>query len=302
MKTSFLAHGKVILIGEHSVVYGYNALAMPIMSLHIKTTVEPATQMWMDTAHYQGSFFMAPSEYDGLKYVVKTMLEKANSTETLKITYTGEIPIERGLGSSATVALATTRAMNDYFKLNLSENEIIAITNHAEMINHGKASGLDAATVNSNYLVFFNKKAGPTALKAKLNSTLLIMDTGELGSTKKAVSLVHEQVATDPKAAAKIAKLGKLADEAKSAWLKKDQAQIGTIFNQAQAILRSFSLSTSKIDQLQKIALANGALGFKLSGSGLGGIVIALCHNSKNAQKIAAKCQNIIANSWIEEI
>ena len=302
MKSSFLAHGKVILIGEHSVVYGYDALALPIKSLHIKTTVEPAEQTWMDTAHYQGPFFMSPAEYDGLKYVVKTMLAKAASKETLKITYTGEIPIERGLGSSATVALATTRAMNAYFKLNLTEEEIIGITNHAEMINHGKASGLDAATVNSDYLIFFNQKDGPKPIKAKLGATLLIMDTGELGSTKKAVSQVHDLMTKVPSVKENIKELGKLADETKIAWLNQDSEKVGLYFNRAQEILHSFNLSTAKIAHLQKIALANGALGFKLSGSGLGGIVIALCQNHEDAVKIADKCQKIAANSWIEEI
>lgn len=302
MKSSYLAHGKVILIGEHSVVYGYDALAMPINSLHIKATVEPAPEMWMDTERYQGPFFMAPSEYNGLKYVVKKLLNLAASTAQLKISYTGQIPIERGLGSSATVALATTRAMDDYFKLNLSEEQIIAITNHAEMINHGKASGLDAATVNSNYLVFFNQQDGPRVLKAKLGATLLIMDTGELGSTKEAVMKVHDQVKASPHAADKLKRLGKLADETKTSWLDHDVDQIGTYFNDAQEILRSFGLSTAKIDQLQKIALAHQALGFKLSGSGLGGIVIALCKNYAVAQEIADRSKKIAINSWIEEI
>ncbi|WP_294829963.1 mevalonate kinase [uncultured Lactobacillus sp.] len=302
MKSSFLGHGKVILIGEHSVVYGYDALALPITSLHIKTTVEPSEKMWMDTAHYQGPFFMAPDEYDGLKYVVKTMLKKAASQAALKITYTGEIPIERGLGSSATVALATTRAMNDYFHLNLTETEIINITNHAEMINHGKASGLDAATVNSDCLIFFNQKDGPKPLRSKLQATLLIMDTGDLGSTKKAVTQVHKLLNESSTAQNNLEQLGRLADETKTAWLNKDAAIVGSYFNRAQEILHSFNLSTGKIDQLQKIALANEALGFKLSGSGLGGIVIALCRNEDDAFKIAHKCQNIVAHSWIEEI
>ena len=302
MKSSYLAHGKVILIGEHSVVYGYNALALPIMSLHIKATVEPGPQMWMDTASYHGPFFMAPDEYDGLKYVVKTMLTKANSNENLRITYTGEIPIERGLGSSATVALATTKAMNDYFNLNLLNDEIIEVTNHAETINHGKASGLDAATVNSDYLVFFNKKSGPSVLRAKLNATLLIMDTGELGSTKKAVAQVQQQVQSSPVADEKIKQLGQLADDTKQAWVNQDRLSVGKIFNEAEEILDSFGLATIKIKQLQQLALENGALGFKLSGSGLGGIVIVLCDNIEVAKSIAKKCQKVAVNSWIEEI
>ncbi|MDF7682681.1 mevalonate kinase [Lactobacillus sp. ESL0679] len=302
MKCSYLAHGKVILIGEHAVVYGYDALAMPIMSLQIKASVEPNSTMWMDTARYHGPFFTAPDEYDGLKYVVKTILTKADGTVPLKITYTGEIPTERGFGSSATVALATTKAMNEYLALNLTEKEIMVITNHAEMINHGKASGLDAATVNSTNLVFFNQKMGPKTLNAKLGATLLIMDTGELGSTKEAVKLVHAQMMADPAKKQMIAQLGQLATATKAAWLNQDQIQVGHIFSQAQAILQAFGLATTKIDQLQKLALANGALGFKLSGSGLGGIVIALCPNRKTADKIAAVSQTLITGSWIEEI
>ncbi|WEV37965.1 mevalonate kinase [Lactobacillus sp. ESL0680] len=302
MKCSYLAHGKVILIGEHAVVYGYDALALPIMSLQIKATVEPSSQMWLDTTRYHGPFFTAPNEYDGLKYVVKTMQAKANSSELLKITYTGEIPTERGLGSSATVALATTRALNQYFALNLAEEEIMAITNHAETINHGKASGLDAATVNSTSLVFFNQKMGPKTLNAQLGATLLIMDTGELGSTKEAVNQVHTQMEQDSTKKQMIAQLGQLATATKTAWLNQQQVEVGHIFNQAQAILQAFGLATTKINQLQKLALANGALGFKLSGSGLGGIVIALCPNREAAEKIIAASQALIANSWIEEI
>ncbi|MDF7638922.1 mevalonate kinase [Lactobacillus sp. ESL0791] len=302
MKSSYTAHGKVILIGEHSVVYGYDALALPIKALHIITTVEPAQEIWMDTAKYRGPFFAAPAEYDGLKYVVKTLLAKTAGQEKVKITYTGEIPIERGLGSSATVALGTTKAMNDYFGLGLETDEVMTITNHAEMINHGKASGLDAATVNSDHLVFFNKKTGAKEIAAKLGATLLIMDTGELGSTKQAVNQVHDLLQTNPVAKGQLHELGTLADEAKEEWFKQNYGKIGQIFTKAETILRSFNLATPKINQLEKLALENGALGYKLSGSGLGGIVIALCDKAVTAEKIAQSSKDLISNYWIEEI
>ncbi len=303
MKSSYLAHGKVILIGEHSVVYGYDALALPIKSLNIKTTVEEYKQMWMKTKHYEGPFFSAPDEYDGLKYVVKTLLKKAHSENAkLKITYTGEIPIERGLGSSATVALGTTKALSQFLNLNLNEDQIMEITNHAEMINHGKASGLDAATVHSDYLVFFNKEMGPKKLESKLGATLLIMDTGQLGNTKEAVSKVRQQMQTSVEANKKIENLGFLADETKKAWLKHDKNKVGQIFDQAQENLASLGLSTEKINQLSRIAHQNGSLGFKLSGGGLGGIVITLCDSNESAQKIAEACKNLISNHWYEEI
>lgn len=302
MKSSYLAHGKVILIGEHSVVYGYDALAMPIKVLNIKTTVEEADQMWMDTKYYQGPYFDAPSEYDGLKYVVKTIFDKVNSDKKVKITYTGEIPVERGFGSSATVALGTVESLNNFFNLNLSEKEIMDITNHAEMINHGKASGLDAATIRSDYLVFFNKEDGPKVVESKLGAYLLIMDTGEKGNTREAVTLVRNELNSSVDANQRIERLGELADATKEAWKKQDKHNVGKIFNEAQDILASFKLSTNRIDKLRKIALENNALGFKLSGGGLGGIVIAICNDKQTAQKIAKKSNSLIDGSWIEEI
>lgn len=296
------AHGKVILIGEHSVVYGKDALALPIKALNISTTVEPANENWMDTNHYHGPYLQAPNEYDGLKYVFKTLYDQAQTNEQVKVTYTGEIPIERGLGSSAVVALGTTKALNEYFDLKLTDNQIMEITNHAEMINHGKASGLDAATVHSDYLVFFNKKDGPKALSDKLGATLLIMDTGELGNTKQAVTSVRKQYDASAANQAKIDRLGELAISTRELWAKHDAQQIGQIFNEAEEILSSFGLATDRINNICQIANENQAYGSKLSGGGLGGIVIALCPDQKVAQDIARKAQKNFANYWIEEI
>lgn len=81
-----------------------------------------------------------------------------------------------------------------------------------------------------------------------------------------------------------------------------DKREIGKIFNEAEDILASFKLSTERIDNICKIANENGALGAKLSGGGLGGIVIALCPNQEVAQKIAEKAKANFDNDWIEEI
>lgn len=303
-KTTVTSHGKVILIGEHSVVYGKNAFAIPIKALNIKTSIEQTSyaNTQMITNNYQGDFLEAPTAYNGLKYIYQTLTSSLDPTPSLQITYEGEIPIERGLGSSAVVALGTTKALNDFFHLDLTEKQIMKIANHAEMINHGKASGLDTATVNSNYLVSFNKSDGPTALKAHLGASLLIMDSGQLGNTKQAVKLVQQQYKTTSDGKERIDQLGTLADEFKSAWLTKDTAKIGEIFKQAQIILSSFKLSTAKIDRIIKIANENGSLGSKISGGGLGGIVIALCPSRDIAQLIVNKVKNNIVNYWIEEI
>lgn len=299
----FTTHGKTILIGEHSVVYGYRALALPILNLKITTSVTPFPgPVYMDTNYYHGNLFDAPANYDGLKYVAQTMMQKAQVQSSFKLTYTGQIPMERGFGSSASVALGTSLALNQFFALNLSRAEILAITNHAEMINHGKASGLDAATVASDQLVAFDKETGVQAVKGKLQASLLIMDTGELGNTKQAVSQVKKLYDASETVKAQMQQLDLLAKDVQSCWETHDAEQVGRDFTQAQEILASFGLATEQIKQLVTTANQAGALGTKLSGGGLGGIVIALCPNQRIAKEVAAKCQNLMTNYWIEEI
>ncbi|MCH3904392.1 MAG: mevalonate kinase [Lactobacillus sp.] len=303
MKTSYAAHGKVILIGEHAVVYGYDALAVPAKTLQIVTSVEPIKKdFWMDTPRYHGPLFTAPEEFDGIKYIVRAMKAKAYRRQALKITYEGEIPMQRGLGSSAVVALGTTEALNEYYHLHLDHDDIMAIANHAEMINHGKASGLDAATVAASHAVYFSTKTGIEELNDKLGSFLVIMDTGDLGNTKEAVAQVHDLFVKERTVRQNMRALGKLSPAFKKAFLAGDAATCGDYFNQAQEILASFNLSTDKIDQICAIANQNGAYGAKLSGGGLGGIVIALVPDPTVGQKIINLCRSQIEHAWIEEI
>lgn len=92
---------------------------------------------------------------------------------------------------------------------------------------------------------------GPKMLKAKLGATLLIMDTGQLGNTKEAVTQVRSLLDKSEAAKNNMKRLGELADLTKQAWLKQDSLTVGKIFNEAQEILHSFNISTAKIDQLQ---------------------------------------------------
>ncbi|MDO4912258.1 MAG: mevalonate kinase [Lactobacillus sp.] len=295
MQVSNRAHGKVIIMGEHAVVYGANALAIPIKSLQIKTTVSTCSELIMKSKNYEGLVEEAPSEYAGLVDLIK----KLTKGKTCRLVFEGEIPIARGLGSSATVALSTARALNDFWSLGLSESDILRLTNEAEMINHGKASGLDAAVVNSNAPIFFNKETGAHQFNASLKSHLLIMDTGQIGNTKEAVMLVKSELAGEK--VKLMDELSTLPDLTKEAWINNEPEKVGQYFRKAQTILSSFKLSTKRIDKIVEIS-DQFAFGTKISGGGLGGIVIALCPSFEICEKIAKLCTDEIDQYWIEDL
>lgn len=296
-------HGKTILIGEHSVVYGYNALCMPLKELTLTTTVKPEDAgPSLFTNHYHGLFSQAPADYDGLHFLVDGLILDQHLPEKVSLNYEGEIPMERGLGSSAAVALGTVRAINSYYSLGMDESDIVTWANKAENITHGSASGLDVATVKSDHLVSFNKTDGPQEITSELGAYLVISDTGELGSTKAAVSQVREQIGASAAKKSSMDRLGDLADDAIEAWSGRDVSQLGSIFNRAQEILRDFALSTRAIDRINALALANGAVGSKLSGSGLGGVVISLVRDSRTAQRLHDQLSSVARNVWVEAI
>ncbi|MCI1901245.1 MAG: mevalonate kinase [Bifidobacteriaceae bacterium] len=303
MQAEFATHGKAILIGEHSVVYGYNALCMPLKELTLTTTVAAQDEgPSLFTNNYHGLFSQAPEEYNGLHFLVDGLILDQHLPEKVSLNYEGEIPMERGLGSSAAVALGTVRAINSYYSLDMDEHDIVTWANKAENITHGSASGLDVATVKSDHLVSFNKTDGPQEITSELGAYLVISDTGQLGSTKTAVSQVREQVSTSAEKKSSMDRLGDLADTAIDAWGSHDINQLGAVFNRAQEILTNFSLSTRAIDRINHMALEEGAVGSKLSGSGLGGVVISLVRDSKTAQLLRQSLRAVARNVWIEAI
>lgn len=303
MSSEKTAHAKAILIGEHAVVYGHPALAVPIRSLRLTTSISPDSRgLALDTATYHGLFRDAPSSFGGIEYVVRDLIEQRHLDDHIRITYTSDIPMTRGLGSSAASALATIRSVNDWYRLGLTEQEIITIGNTAEDIVHGKASGLDLSTVNSDDLIVYSKAEGFRPLVSRLNAFLVISDTGLPGSTKEAVALVRSRMERDPDARQAIDALGRLALAAIDCWKRQDASKLGTIFNRAQSLLAGFGISTPRIDDQTRVALSAGALGSKLSGSGLGGVVISLAQDREAAQKVAEALRPVSADVWIEEI
>ena len=268
------SHSKIILIGEHSVVYGYPAIAIPLKKIEIECAIEEAKSNFF----YDETDTLSVAIFTALKYLKK---------ENVKIKYkiTSQIPQKRGMGSSAAVSIAAIRAIFNYFRENLEDELLEKLVNTAEIVAHKTPSGLDAKTCLSDKAIRFVKNKGFSYIDLNLDAYLVIADTGIYGNTGEAIQNVKN---LGSKAELSLKKLGRLTDEMtriltgnienKEEKIKKI-SKIGEIMTAANTELGKLNITIEKTELFVKTAIENGAAGAKISGGGLEGCVIALAEN-----------------------
>lgn len=179
------------------------------------------------------------------------------------------------MGSSAATAVAVVRAVYAAFATPLPHATLLNWAAQSERIIHGNPSGLDAATASADAPQWFVRGQVPRALRLPVGGSLVIADTGIPGQTKQAVSGVAAR-RSDPAVAAAILAIGAATRRAAVALADSDLPALGTEFTVAQRQLTILGVSHPKLDAFVTAAMAAGALGAKLTGSGLGGCMIAL--------------------------
>jgi mevalonate kinase len=241
------AHSKIIWMGEHSVVYGYPAIAIPLQGIEVECRIYPADEK----IHFD--------YYDTLSTAVYAALEYLNHTD-VAISYDirSEIPQKRGMGSSAAVSIAAIRAVFDYFEQSIDMETLEILVNKAEIIAHSNPSGLDAKTCLSNKAITFIRNIGFSTLDLDLDAYLVIADTGIYGNTREAVEKVAQ---AEEKNLPHLAALGDLTEQVQKAITEKAIQKIGPLMTKAHAELQAIGVSIDKADQLVEISLKNGALG-----------------------------------------
>lgn len=283
------AHSKIILMGEHSVVYGYPAISLPLNHIEVTCRVFPSERAW--TLYAEDTLSMA---------VFACLEHLGRQGAKIRCQVESMVPEKRGMGSSAAVSIAAIRAVFDYFEEELDDQTLEILANRAEMIAHMNPSGLDAKTCLSDVAIKFIRNFGFSEIKLDLDAFLVISDTGIHGHTREAIRAVESQ---GQKALPLLQELGNLTKILEKAISIKDLITMGQAMTKAHEKLAKLGVSCQKADELVAVALENGALGAKMSGGGLGGCVIALVGERSQADVLATVLREKGAiNTWIESL
>lgn len=283
------AHGKAILLGEHSVVYGAPAIAVPVEDLPTVATLHPAAGRRIVSRLYQGTLrdspeMLAPvaAAWDAAAAHVGT------TTADTALHLHSELPIARGLGSSAAVAAAVVRAVVDAAGAGpLDAEREHALIQEAERAAHGTPSGIDARTVVADGPIRFERgEIAPLPVAAPF--TLVVADTGLPGHTAAAVASVRALREREPRTTgAALDRLAGLAEGAAEDLATGDRPSLGGRLDAAHQVLRDLGVSSAELDVLVIAAQEAGALGAKLTGGGQGGCLLALAPSAPDAQELA---------------
>lgn len=301
------SHAKIILMGEHSVVYGQPAIALPLPNVRLDVTLtgRQDNQQIIKSRYYNGSLIDLPASMVGIKKLINELIKRFNGqNDGWDLAIQSQLPAERGMGSSAASAIAIIRAFFNYYHKPLDRSLLLQLADIEEQVTHRSPSGLDAATVSSDKPLFYVKGRIGVPIEMNLEATLVIADTGIKGATKEAIVAVQNELATDNARAQKhINHLGQLVQQTKDYLAHNNVESLGDALNFAQTDLAALDVSDPSLDDLIHVARDNGALGAKLTGGGRGGCMIALMKTAMGARRLASILKDSGARqTWLQPL
>jgi hydroxymethylglutaryl-CoA reductase len=288
-------HGKAILLGEHSVVYGRHAIAAPV-PLAIRAKVEDGKDgidLYIPRWGMEQRLQKRVDHMDSFQRSLNIIFEKLGLSERfMRIGVFPNVPRAMGLVGSAAVAVAIIRALDQHYHLGLSDDEINTLAFECEKVAHGTPSGIDNAM--ATYGKFLLYKAGEPPmirhLKVEKPIPLVIGMSGVESLTARMVARVRQAWERNQRLYERIFdEIDTLTRQGVEAVEAYDLEQLGELMNVCQGLLNALQVSSWEIEELNQIARNNGALGAKLTGGGGGGSMIALC--PENGERVVRAMQ-----------
>ena len=279
------ACAKTILFGEHAVVYGEPAIAVPLVNTRTAAELIPNRGSFLIRSDQVGmncSFDELPKD-SGLRILLLGLKKEFGLRELppLTLNIRSDIPIASGLGSGAALSAAVIRAFARFYERDLETGTVNQMVYEIEKVYHGTPSGIDNTVIVYEQPVIFTKAAGFAPLQADLSCfPLLVGDSGIRSRTVDVVRDVREHFEHNEKY---IREIGSLVRSAEKALTSGNLQETGRLMNENQKLLKQIDVSCHELDELTALALKNGAYGAKLTGAGRGGNFIVLCKDSLHA-------------------
>ena len=285
-----IGYGKIILLGEHSVVYGKHAIACPI-PLTMRAVVEDkgkGVELLIPRWGIEYQLAKPPEQRRSFEKASGLIMDHLGLSERdMRIEVFPDVPRGMGMGGSAALAVAIIRALDIHYRLGLTDEEVNDLAYQSEMVAHGEPSGIDNTVATYGQPLIFRKGTPPLVEPLHIPEplSLVVGMTRTEGLTAKTVSNVRAAHDRQPKLYDKIFNdIDALVLQGITAIQNNERRTLGELMNVCQGLLNALQVSTPEIERLVSIARGAGALGAKLTGGGGGGAVIALCED--NADKV----------------
>lgn len=308
------APAKVILFGEHFVVYGEPAIVLAIdKRVYAKVELRKDKRLYLRSVNLnlagyfengtfkieQGNAKEARLKFEPLRLTAEKVLEIYGQKVGLDIEVNSTVPVAAGLGSSAAVAAAVAAAIGSLLDVKVSKEDVFRFSYEAEKIVHGTPSGVDPAISTFGGTLFFQMDTGFKPLAVKADIPLVIGETGIERSTRVQVEKVHNIKNKYPRVIEPIMLAAReIVLRAIDALEENELETVGELMNINHALLCGLGVSHETLEELINAARKAGALGAKLTGAGGGGCMIALAENERLEQILEA-IQRVGGRSFI---
>jgi mevalonate kinase len=298
------APAKVILFGEHFVVYGEPAIVLAIdKRAYAKAELRNDKKLFLRSSNLNvagffenenfkveaGNLKEAKAKLEPLKCAVEKVLEIYGEKVGVNVEVNSTVPVAAGLGSSAAVASAVAVAVGTLLNVKMTKEDVFRISYEAEKIMHGTPSGVDPAISTFGGALLFQMDTGFKPLNFKIDVPLVIGDTGVERLTRVQVSKVRSLRDRYPQIVDPMMRIAReIVLNAVKALQEGDLETVGDLMNFNHALLYGLGVSNESLEWLINAARKAGAYGAKLTGAGGGGCMIALANKDKLGKVLEA--------------